>query len=58
MTDLPHVVAGDHPTEEHIRVMEAYLRDHDDIPAGSRVMTAANLNRAIDWWNALRPEET
>lgn len=54
MTDLPHVFVGQPPTEEHIRIMEAYLRNHDDVPAASRVMTAANLNRAIDWWNGLQ----
>lgn len=56
MTDLPHVMAGDKPTKGHARIFEAYLRAHRP-PAGT-VRTAAAMNKAIDWWNALQPEET
>lgn len=55
MTDLPHVIAGQPPTEEHIRVMEAYMRAEDwtVAPRGAgRRMTAADYNAAVDWWNA------
>lgn len=56
MTDLPHVIAGDVPTKEHDRIFEAYLRAHKP-PAGT-VRTAGLMNEAIDWWNALQPEES
>lgn len=61
MTDLPHVIAGDHPTEEHIRVMEAYMREEQWTtapPGAGRRLTAHDYNAAVDWWNALRSEET
>lgn len=57
MTDLPHVIAGHHLTEEHTRVFEAYLRERDMPLAGHRsIPTAAAVNEAVDWWNALKPE--
>ena len=53
MTNLPHVIAGQHGvSEEHQRVFEAWWREHNDgpLPAGSRT-TAAMYNAAADWWN-------
>jgi hypothetical protein len=55
MPNLPHVIAGDKPTEEHARIFEAYFRTHR-LPAGT-VRTAAAMNQAIDWWNALQPDQ-
>lgn len=60
MTDLPRLIAGDHPTEEHIRVMEAYMREEDwtVAPSGAgRRLTAEDYNAAVDWWNALPTED-
>lgn len=55
MTDLPHVIAGRPVTEEHFRIFEAWLREHDMPVAGARP-TDVTMNQAIDWWNGLRPE--
>lgn len=55
MTDLPHIAVGDPVTEEHWRIFEAYLREHDLPVAGARI-TEAVMNRAIDWWNAIEPD--
>lgn len=61
MSDLPHLIAGDHPTEKHIRVMKAYMREENwTVPptawAGRR-LTAADYNAAVDWWNGLQSEK-
>lgn len=55
MTRMPHVIAGRPVTEEHFRIFEAYLREHDMLVAGAQV-TEAVMNRAIDWWNAIEPD--
>lgn len=55
MSTLPNLVAGDPVSEEHIRVFEAYLREHDLPVAGARP-TDVLMNQAVDWWNALGPE--
>ncbi len=57
MTDLPHVIAGTPLplSEEHIRVFEAYCREHHLPMAGLRE-TADKVNAAVDWWNALGTE--
>lgn len=52
MSELPRVIAGQPVTEEHFRIFEAYLREHEMPVAGQR-MTEKTLNAAIDWWNAL-----
>jgi hypothetical protein len=54
MPDLPTLVAGQDPTEEHIRVLEAWLRDHPQTPGG--IIRTAHFNLAAEWWNALRPD--
>ena len=57
MTDLPHVIAGQTGvSEEHIRVVEAWWREHNDGPMPQR-WTASMYNRAVDWWNAGVPDE-
>lgn len=56
MTDIPHVIAGDKAGEELHRIVETYLHEHGDIVIGSR-LNAALCNKAIDWWNALEPEQ-
>jgi hypothetical protein len=52
--DLRHVLVGQHPTEEHIRVWEAWLREFPQPPG--TIITAQLMNQAIDWWNGLRPD--
>lgn len=56
MTDMPHLVAGDKIPEELYRITEAYLREHGMPVAGMR-LNADLCNKAIDWWNALQPEQ-
>jgi len=57
VSDLPHVIAGDHPTEEMLRIYEAHLREHEMPVAGARrIPTAAVMNKAIGWWNGLQPQ--
>jgi hypothetical protein len=60
MTDLPHLVAGEQPTEEHIRVMEAYMREEEwtvpPVACAGRRLAVDDYNAAVDWWNALPPE--
>lgn len=47
---LPHiVVGGELPTERHILVFEAWNREHEQ----PTVWSVANINLAVDWWNAL-----
>lgn len=53
--DLPHVIAGQSLPEEYTRVVEAYLRERD-LPLAGRRFTAAVVNEAVDWWNALEPK--
>lgn len=57
MTDLPHVIAGQPVplAEEYIRVLEAFVREFD-LPPDRRVLTAGNVNAAVDWWNGLQAE--
>ena len=43
------------PTEEHLRVFEAYARDH--IPNYQGYMDEPTQKRAIDWWNASCPDK-
>lgn len=50
MNHLQAIVDGFSPSEEHIRVLEAYRREFG-IPIGLAYSTAA-VNRAVDWWNA------
>lgn len=52
---LPTLAVGDFPTEEHIRVFEAYRRDHA-MPWAGQIPTAAMYNVTVDWWNGLRPD--
>lgn len=57
MSDLPHVIAGQiGVSEEHIRVVEAWWREHNDGPMPIQ-WTASMYNQAVDWWNAGVPEE-
>ena len=55
MTDLPHLIAGELPTEEHIRVMEAYMRGEEwtvpPVAWAGRRLTVDDYNAAVDWWN-------
>jgi len=52
---LRSVVVGEPiPSEEHIRVWEAWLREFPQPPG--TLITAALVNRAVEWWNGLRPE--
>lgn len=53
MTHLQAIPDGFGPSEEHIRVLEAYRREHD-IPI-SLPYSAQAFNRAVDWWNAGAP---
>lgn len=53
MTHLQTIADGFGPSEEHIRVLEAYRREHY-IPLSLPKSTAA-FNRAVDWWNAGAP---
>jgi hypothetical protein len=53
VTHLQAIPDGFGPSEEHIRVLEAYRREHD-IPVSLPYSTAA-FNRAVDWWNAGAP---
>lgn len=50
MDQLRLVAVGDSPTEQHIRVFEAWLRDFPQPPG--TVFTAALFNRSVEWWNA------
>lgn len=52
MIDIPYVALGDKPTEELVRIVEAYLREHDTPVIGARFTTTL-CNAAIDWWNTL-----
>lgn len=54
MTAIPHVTIRDRANEELIRIVEAYLREHD-MPVIGTVLTTVLCNAAIDWWNALGP---
>jgi hypothetical protein len=57
MNDLPHVIAGaDRPTEELVRIVEAYCREYGLPTIGLR-LRADLCNKAIDWWNALQPDQ-
>lgn len=60
MADRPYLVVGarlsDEVTEELTRITKAYLRAHDMPVVGQRLHIAL-CNTAIDWWNALQPEE-
>lgn len=47
---LQTIADGFGPSEEHIRVLEAYRREHG-IPFDLPYSTAA-FNRSVDWWNA------
>jgi hypothetical protein len=49
MSEVPHVIAGEVPTEQQDRIFEAYSSAYK-LPAGT-VRTAAVMNQAIDWWN-------
>lgn len=50
VSNLPRVNTGDQPpTEEHIRVFEAWSREVGQFATWS----VANVNLAVDWWNAL-----
>lgn len=49
---LATVAVGQLPTEEHIRVWEAWLREFPQPPGTIR--TAKLLNEAVDWWNGLK----
>lgn len=55
MTDIAHVIAGEPLSEEHTRVTEAYLREHD-MPMSGHHFTAAVVNEAVDWWNTGAPD--
>jgi hypothetical protein len=59
-SDMPHLVAGaklsDRATEELVRIVEAYLREHD-MPVAVQQLHTEPCNKAIDWWNGLQPEE-
>jgi hypothetical protein len=61
VTNMPHVIAGevlsDEATEELTRITEAYCRECNLPIIGIR-LNADLCNKAIDWWNALAPEET
>ncbi len=58
VTGMPHVSLGDPIREELIRIVEAYLRDHDIPMLGMRTrLTVPLCNTAIDWWNTLEPED-
>lgn len=50
MARLQTIAEGFGPSEEHIRVLEAYRREYG-IPVSLPYSTAA-FNRAVDWWNA------
>lgn len=50
MEHLQAIADGFGPSEEHIRVLEAYRREFG-IPISLPHSTAA-FNRAVDWWNA------
>jgi hypothetical protein len=53
-----HVIVGETPSEELLRIYEAYLREHDMPVAGARrIPTAAVMNEAIDWWNQIEPKD-
>jgi hypothetical protein len=56
VTDVPRVGVGDTPNEELVRIVEAYLRDHD-MPVIGTCLTIALCNTAIDWWNALAVDD-
>lgn len=51
---LPTLPTGHGPTEQHIRVFEAYRRelgiDYADLP-----LSTVAVNMAADWWNAGAP---
>lgn len=53
MPRLQPIPDGFGPSEEHIRVLEAYRREHD-IPISLPYSTPA-FNRAVDRWNAEVP---
>lgn len=61
MTDLPHLIAGNKPSEERNRAMEAYMREEEwtvpPVAWAGRRLTVADYNTAVDWWNALQPEK-
>ena len=50
---VPHLRAGEGPGERHIRVFEAWLREHPAL--GDQRMTNRTINEAITWWNASAP---
>lgn len=51
MDQLAYVEPGKWPTSEHLRVFEAYGRDH--IPGWTGgYFDEETQNRAVDWWNA------
>lgn len=60
MTDLPYLIAGEVPSKEHSRAMEAYMRKEDwTVPPAAwagRRLAVADYDAAVDWWNGLGPE--
>jgi len=52
---LPSLPAGVGPTEEHVRVFEAYRRELG-VPDRELPLTTAAVNRAVDWWSAGAPD--
>ncbi len=54
--DLRHLATGEGPTEAHIRVLEAWAREHPQQPG--TLITIARCNEAGDWWNGGAPTNT
>jgi hypothetical protein len=49
---LKHVTAGQSKVSDlHKKAFAAYRQEHDNCWDGE-VLTAANVNTAVDWWNA------
>lgn len=58
---VPHVIAGDKPTDAQTCAMKAYMLAEDwastPTPWAGRRLTAQDYNAAIDWWNARQEAE-
>lgn len=48
---LPTVVPGQELPDDHREMLGLYYGEHGR-PAPDTILTAAMVNRAVDWWNA------
>lgn len=51
---LPLVVPGQEMPDDHARMLELYYQEHGR-PTPGTILTAAMVNRAVEWWNSRAP---